>query len=446
MPAAPFLAITVWHFILGAASVAWARYQQIYMSSVGFSPSYIGVLTAVGLLTKVTSYSLWSFAMDLQGGSSMVLAATVALSAVTLAVFKWAAENPGLSVAFVVLTKTLRSGSNSQYTLLDAVTMASVEQTNGGIKLGSDDEEEGYQKTTDSSQTLLSLEKPSKAQKLSRAAPQRAAYGLARVWGSIGWAIASPCVGFLIDQHGIGVVFTYTYVWSAIFIAMILSQPLCCPGATTASKPKHGDQPTRSFRQNFNDFWVFLSEQETRGFLLLLLEFSFVLTIFDSVFWVHYEQRCPNAPKSIIGWATSLQTVFELPVFFYAGAIKKRFGVSKLLTVARAALVARLALSLLLGGTGEGAAVDAGVLLDGLLGGWAAAYVVLPVQALHGLSFGLYKAASVDEAHRLAPPGLQASAQGAVAVAGVLAGRCARARGSASAFRPPAITRKVHSC
>ena len=50
------------------------------------------------------------------------------------------------------------------------------------------------------------------------------------------------------------------------------------------------------------------------------------------------------------------------------------------------------------------------------------AWLVLPIQSLHGASFGLNWAIGVATAHRLAPPALQASAQGAVATAGVLAG------------------------
>lgn len=111
----PFFAVSLWHFVLGAMSVAWGRYQQIYMHSLGFSPSYIGwtrrmlsfclrgacitcaagsgVLTALGLVTKVVTYGLWSLGMDLFGGSALVLAASVALSALGLECFRLAAEH-----------------------------------------------------------------------------------------------------------------------------------------------------------------------------------------------------------------------------------------------------------------------------------------------------------------------------------------------------------------
>jgi len=74
--------------MLGMTSVAWGRYQQLYMSTLGFKPTYIGLLTALGLFVKVMGYSIWAFVMDLRAGSTYVLAATVVISAVSLEGFR----------------------------------------------------------------------------------------------------------------------------------------------------------------------------------------------------------------------------------------------------------------------------------------------------------------------------------------------------------------------
>lgn len=84
----PLWTIKAWHFMLGMTSVAWGRYQQLYMSTLGFKPTYIGLLTALGLFVKVMGYSIWAFIMDLRAGSTYVLAATVVISAVSLEGFR----------------------------------------------------------------------------------------------------------------------------------------------------------------------------------------------------------------------------------------------------------------------------------------------------------------------------------------------------------------------
>ena len=76
----------------------------------------------------------------------------------------------------------------------------------------------------------------------------------------------------------------------------------------------------------------------------------------------------PDAPKSLIGWATALQTMLELPVFMYAEFLRRRFDVRHLMLVSRTALLMRLLLALL---------VKPG-----------RAWLVLPIQSLHGASFG----------------------------------------------------------
>jgi Na+/melibiose symporter-like transporter len=306
----------------------------------------------------------------------------------------------------------LRSAANAQYTLLDALTMRSVEPT-FGLKSDSDDDAPECVAKDD----MPDLPLPTHTKLLVRdsdadsAAPPLASsfysYGSARVWGSVGWAAASPLVGVWMDRSGVNVVFAWTYAWSVVFVVLILMQPALCPTANylvTATKDHRAPKRAPRLPQLLAAFKAFLLATETRNFLLHYMCFFFVLNIYDSVFWLHLEHSAAPS-KAMIGWATSLQTVIELPVFLWADHLKRIFGVRVLLATARAALVARLLLSLF---------VAPGY-------GW----VVLPVQALHGASFGLYKSISVDEAHRLAPPSLQASAQGAVAVAGVLVGRYA---------------------
>ena len=133
------------------------------------------------------------------------------------------------SMFLIILTKSFRSLSNSQYTLLDSVTMRTV-GSGSKIKSARDDSDGPHSK-------LLGLESQGGDAESSGengdaavngtapeggdvavastavatpTPPAKSSYGSARVWGSIGWAAASPVVGLLIDRFGVNVIFAYT--------------------------------------------------------------------------------------------------------------------------------------------------------------------------------------------------------------------------------------------
>ena len=93
------------------------------------------------------------------------------------------------------------------------------------------------------------------------------------------------------------------------------------------------------------------------------------------------------------GAAIAVACVTELPVFYWSGALVRRFGARRVLDVSAAAFAARLAGYTVAGSSAAGA--------------WA----VVPLEALHGLAFAGSWSAGTDYAARLAPPGLRSTAQ-----------------------------------
>jgi len=118
--------------------------------------------------------------------------------------------------------------------------------------------------------------------------------------------------------------------------------------------------------------------------------FGFAMGTIDSWLFVFLESL--GAPPTLMGLTLTVTCIVEAPVFFFAGRLLAAIGTKAVLRLVYVAFLARLsaywALPLL--GTP-----------------WA----VLPVEALHGITFGCAWAAGTAQCARLAPPGLEATTQ-----------------------------------
>ena len=93
---------------------------------------------------------------------------------------------------------------------------------------------------------------------------------------------------------------------------------------------------------------------------------------------IHLEELGGSA--NLLGIAVAIGAACELPVIAYSGRLLRRFGPARLLAIAIAAYVVRF--------------IALGTIAEPL---W-----ILPVQTLHGLTYGAFLVASVTLAHRLA--------------------------------------------
>jgi hypothetical protein len=58
-------------------------------------------------------------------------------------------------------------------------------------------------------------------------------YGSQRLWGTMAWGLGSWVVGGVIDQFGYSGMFTWTYVWSAVLVALLFCHPTTRPEVVT---------------------------------------------------------------------------------------------------------------------------------------------------------------------------------------------------------------------
>ncbi|MGC9349398.1 MAG: MFS transporter [Anaerolineae bacterium] len=204
---------------------------------------------------------------------------------------------------------------------------------------------------------------------------QRGKYGLQRIWGAVGWGVASFFTGFLTDTYGL--------TWAFIgFLALMAGA-----GLTAAVMPAGFSHERRRFGQDFSTLmtdasWVvFLGVVFVAG-LYLAFETSYLLLYLDSL----------GVRKSLMGIALVVATVSELPVWALGPRLLRRWGSHGVLGIAIVAGLAQAAAYVwLVPGT---------------------PWLALPTQLLHGLAFSAMWLAGVTHAAESAPAGTQATAQG----------------------------------
>jgi MFS transporter, PPP family, 3-phenylpropionic acid transporter len=203
------------------------------------------------------------------------------------------------------------------------------------------------------------------------------AYGRQRVWGVYGWAITAPVVGWVTDRFGLPWMF-------AFFIAAMLA------GLVVTQRVPIGSTAGRRFGAGLA---AMLRDARWLPFLLTVIVAGMSLSL--SLNFLMLYLREIGAGLSLVGVAMTATTLSELPVMVFAGLLLARFGPRPLLIAALLAWALRLWLY---------AAVTVPV--------W-----ILPVQLLHGPSFGALWIAGVAYARHLAPSGAGATAQGLFASA-----------------------------
>ena len=202
---------------------------------------------------------------------------------------------------------------------------------------------------------------------------RRELYGRQRVWGAIGWGIASAVAGALIDRYGLGIAF-----YSFIFFFVILL------GVSTRLRVSVGNigQP---FWQGVRQL---TSNRPLMVFLVTVLFAGIGSGIVNNYLFLYLADL--GADGTLMGLSLTVATLSEMPVFFFSAVLLRRFGARWLLLLALGAYVVRLL---------------AYALLPPL-------WLVLPINLLHGLTFSALWVAGVSYAAEVAPKGMGATAQG----------------------------------
>ena len=344
-----------------AAAAALTPFASIYYRSLGFSPQQIGWLLGMPLLMSVLATPVWGALADATHRHRAVLMLAIAGAAGGAALIP-TVDTFAAVVPFALLQAAMFAPVNS---LLD----------NGAL-------------------TLLG--------------PRPERYGRYRLWGTIGWGVSAPLVGWVVADRGPRWIFPiYIALMAALFVAAVR-----LPVADRPSSERFGVR-IRALTHN-RSLWLFLAVAFLGGAGMSMVNAYLPLYLNG----MH--------ATGLVGVALLIATISELPVMMMGPTILGRLGLAPAFVIA-----------LVLYG------------LRGLALSFAGSvWVVLALQTLHGPTFALMWVSGVALARRLAPVGAGAVAQGLFsstttglggAVGAVLGGRLYAQGGAVATFRGAAV-------
>ena len=232
---------------------------------------------------------------------------------------------------------------------------------------------------------------------------QRSRYGAQRVWGAVGWGLSTLVAGALVERMGLTIAFpSYALIAALAVVVALLLPRASLPRVDLRSAALAMAHDIRWARFLGSVFLVGCCNSAINGFLTLYLQDL-------------------GAGGEQIGLAIAIASVSELPVMALAPLVLRRWSARPLLICA--ALIY---------------ALRAGIYVVAPNLGWA-----LTAQMLHGPGFAALWTGGVDEAQRLAPKGMEVTAQSlfgtlffgvATAIASAIAGWIYRDLGSGALF------------
>lgn len=196
-------------------------------------------------------------------------------------------------------------------------------------------------------------------------------YGAQRLWGGVGWGISTLIFGWVMEQAGLWVIFP-----SYVVLGLITAGIACLlPGASMVKV---------DLRQATGEL---LQDRRWRVFLAGIFLIGCASSSINSFFTLYMEDL--GAAGSLIGLAVAITSLTELPIMALAPLALRKLGTRPMLVIGGVTLVVRCTLYAFAPSPA-----------------WAIAG-----QLLHGLCFGFLWTAGVFEAQRMAPRGLEATAQ-----------------------------------
>jgi PPP family 3-phenylpropionic acid transporter len=198
-------------------------------------------------------------------------------------------------------------------------------------------------------------------------------YGKLRAWGAIGWGVAGPIIGWLMEQLGLR--------WSFYGYALFMAAGFLITFHLPITQSSIGKAFWGGFRVlTGNRRWLF--------FLAIMFVTGVGSGVVHNYLFLYMDYL--GATTTLMGLALTVATLSELVIFSFSDRLLDRWGIRLVLVVSIIAMIVRyLAYSLI-----------------------SIPWLVLPIQLLHGFTFSARWAAGVAYANKIAPAGMGATAQG----------------------------------
>jgi PPP family 3-phenylpropionic acid transporter len=321
----PLLHVGASYFTYYGAAAALIPFLVLYYQSHGFSVGQIGVLVGIPPLVMLIGAPLWGGLAD-------------------------ATQQHGLILRLAIIGSLLLALALSQTQDMDWLIPVVI----------------GYALFTAPIMPLMD----NAALKVLGSRQDR--YGKLRLWGAVGWGVAAPITGWLVECDGLAWAF---YGYMALMLLCLLA---------LWRLPAGRDSQRAAFWGNLR---TLLADRRWPLFLTTVVMGRTGTAMIGNFLFLYLNDL--QAGKTLMGLSMTIATLRELPVLFFAGRLLNRWGAGNVLAAALA--------------------------LYGLRAfAYSAAHTpgsVLLIQLLHGPSFSALWAAGVAYASASAPEGLGVTAQ-----------------------------------
>jgi len=198
-------------------------------------------------------------------------------------------------------------------------------------------------------------------------------YGKLRLWGAIGWGVAAPVVGWLIERSDLS--------WAFFGYMILMCAGLLVAWKLTVSQAGIGSKFRGGLRSLLSNPWWSL-------FLFTVFVFGIGSSVIQNFLFLYMNDL--EASKTLMGLSLMFATISELPVLYFSDRLLNRFGATGMIIFSMFLLVLRL--------------LAYSFTRNPLL--------LLLIQLLHGPTYSVVWVSGVSYAAKNAPQGMGATAQG----------------------------------
>jgi len=296
-----------YYFFVGA----FVPYWGIYLQSENFSPSSIGILLSLFQISRIIAPNFWGWLADHTGHRVKWIKLTSFLGLIGFIGVFWA---KGFFWIFLVMS-ALSLFTSSTLPLAESLTLAHLATTNGH-------------------------------------------YSRIRLWGSIGFIVASLFLGYLIDLQGINILLWVLLIAQAIIFFLSNTIP-----------------ETKEIQHKTNDLsiWKIIKTPSVIALLIgctLMVSAHGVLYNFYSIYLKDH-----GYSSATIGWLWAVGVICEILIFMAMPKILRRYSLKSILLMSLFLGVIRFILI--------GASPDH-------------LYLLFIAQMFHAATFGSFHAASIE--------------------------------------------------
>ena len=296
-----------YYFFVGS----FVPYWGIYLQSENFSPSSIGILLSLFQISRIVAPNFWGWLADHTGHRVKWIKLTSFLGLIGFIGIFWA---KGFFWIFLVMT-ALSLFTSSTLPLAESLTLAHLATTDGH-------------------------------------------YSRIRLWGSIGFIVASLFLGYLIDLQGINILLWVLLITQAIIFFLSNTIP-------EAKEIHH--------KKNDLSIWKIIKTPSVVALLIgctLMVSAHGVLYNFYSIYLKEH-----GYSSATIGWLWAVGVICEIFIFMLMPKILRRYSLKTILLISLFLGVIRFILI--------GASPDQ-------------FYLLLIAQMFHAATFGSFHAASIE--------------------------------------------------